>query len=282
VRFENVTPENLKVAPLSDRAFRLWFGAVCYCSRAQSDGRVPAVAITNLSVTANKCAVEELVRAGLVQRLDEATYLVHDYLDYNPSRERLAGVRESNRDRVARWRAEHARNGVTDTDVTHYSNSTLPGGTGMVVKPLVVDVVNDHDKGDPDSARERSRRAAQDQPPSSMPPSLLDVLAPTLDVLAAVQSERGGQVPTVRGVGLALARFPDRDHLAVVRELEHWALAGAGQARPVRDWARTLATFLERSPAASAVRVASNGHRAEGPVSPLLRKLRETEAARNG
>jgi hypothetical protein len=146
-----------------------------------------------------------------------------------------------------------------------------------------------NDKGEPDSARERTRRAAQDKPPASLPAALAGTVAPVLAVLSAVQSERGGQVPTVRGVGLAIARFPDRDHQAVVRELEHWALAGAGQARPVRDWARTLATFLERSPAGSAVRAAQNGHAAgrPGSVGPLIAELdqldrQEAEVLRNG
>jgi hypothetical protein len=52
-------------------------------------------------------------------------------------------------------------------------------------------------------------------------------------------------------VGLAIAHYPDRDHLTVLRELEHWALAGTGQAKTVKDWARTYGTFLERAPAGS-------------------------------
>jgi len=87
-------------------------------------------------------------------------------------------------------------------------------------------------------------------------PELAARLDPVLAVLAAVQAERGGAVPTVRGVGLALVAFPRRDHVAVVRELEHWALAGRGQRKPVKDWVRTYRTFLEGAVDASPSRTA--------------------------
>jgi len=76
-------------------------------------------------------------------------------------------------------------------------------------------------------------------------PEYADRLHPVLAVLTRVQAERGGEVPTLRGVALALAARPGRDHLAVAHELEHWALAGRGRERAVRDWVRTYRTFLE-------------------------------------
>ena len=118
VRFENTTPDNLKVAPLSDRAHRLWFNAVCYCSRARSNGRVPAAIITTLSYSGSGKCVEELMAAGLLERPDEQTYLVHDYLDYNPSRERLDDMRDATRERVAKHREKRDGNSVTQDSVT--------------------------------------------------------------------------------------------------------------------------------------------------------------------
>lgn len=115
VRFENTTPDGLKVAPLTDRAHRLWFNAICYCSRARSSGKVPAALILNLSPTANAKAVGELLSAGLLERPDEKMYLVHDYLDYNPSRERIEEMREGNRDRVARHREKRDGNALQET-----------------------------------------------------------------------------------------------------------------------------------------------------------------------
>lgn len=97
----------------------------------------------------------------------------------------------------------------------------------------------------------------------------------TLRALEVLQSERGGYEPTVHGVGLVLIRFPDRDHQAVVHELEHWALAGSGQNRQIRDWTRTLATFLERSPSGSAPRSSAVRPRS-GEMSELDRKRLES------
>lgn len=106
-------------------------------------------------------------------------------------------------------------------------------------------------------ARARPKRADPNAPPDDLPPNLRPVLDSVLAALAKLQGERGGNAPTVRGVGLALVRFPDRDHMRSVRELEHWALAGNGQGRPVKDWARTFATFLDRSPVGAPLREAA-------------------------
>jgi hypothetical protein len=86
---------------------------------------------------------------------------------------------------------------------------------------------------------------ATSRPGADAPVEHADRLHPVLAVLTRVQAERGGEVPTLRGVALALAARPGRDHLAVAHELEHWALAGGGRGRSVRDWVRTYRTFLE-------------------------------------
>ena len=114
VRVENTMPESLKVAPLTDRSFRLWMHALCYCSRAKTDGRVPAALVLSLSPSANRRSVDELVNAGLFEPVEDG-YLVHDYLDYNPSRARIRELKDAAKERTARW-----RNG--DGDVTRHKN----------------------------------------------------------------------------------------------------------------------------------------------------------------
>lgn len=115
VRFENTTPDSVKVASVSDRAHRLWFNAICYCSRAQSDGFVPAQLVLGLSVTATKATVSELVDAGLLEPVERG-YQVHDYLDHNPSRARITEMKQAARDRTQRW-----RDGSGDEDVTRHN-----------------------------------------------------------------------------------------------------------------------------------------------------------------
>jgi hypothetical protein len=125
IEFDNRAPENIKIVVVSDRAFRLWFNACCYCNRNLTDGRVPAALIQGLSVTATKRTVGELLNASLLERLDGDTFLVHDYLDHNPSRADVEEERRRSRERTAKWRSgqdvtRHQRitNGIRDAHVT--------------------------------------------------------------------------------------------------------------------------------------------------------------------
>lgn len=106
------------------------------------------------------------------------------------------------------------------------------------------------------SARKRPtiRTVDQDTYPETLVDELRDRAAAALTVLERVHGERGGNRPTRRGVGLAIAAFPNRDHLAVAGELEHWSTAGNGATKPQKDWARLFRTFLERSPEATPAR----------------------------
>lgn len=119
VRVENTMPENIKIAPISDRGFRLWMHAVCYCSRAQTDGLVPAALACSLSLTATKRIVEELVEAGLFEPV-AGGYRVHDYLNHNPSRARISELREAAKTRTARW-----RDGASDENVTRHDDDAV-------------------------------------------------------------------------------------------------------------------------------------------------------------
>lgn len=142
VRFDNRTPDNLKVERISDRAHRLWFNACCYCSRAESDGFVPATKILLLSASANRKTVDELLDVGLLEAVPEG-YLVHDYLNYNPSRRRIAEMREGTRERVAKHREGRSGNGVTDGgNVTALltRDSHARDRTDTEPKPEVVDL----------------------------------------------------------------------------------------------------------------------------------------------
>lgn len=119
VKFENSTPDNLKVELVSDGAFRLWFNASCYCSRGLTDGIVSADRLRRLYPKVTKRLVHELVKAGLLDQIDAETFKVHDYLTYNPSRAEVKDMqaeaaerRKDNRDRVNRYRARLRGNPV--------------------------------------------------------------------------------------------------------------------------------------------------------------------------
>src|SRR5689334_16767075 len=64
-------------------AIGLWARAISYCSRHLTDGHVPASKLAKLDGSTE--LADHLVTVGLFERTPTG-YLVHDFLDYNPSR----------------------------------------------------------------------------------------------------------------------------------------------------------------------------------------------------
>lgn len=111
VRLDHGMPENRKVMGISDAAFRLYVEAICWCSRQESDGHIPASFIRRLGKAK---AVQELVDVGL---LDDAVggYAVHDYLDFQRSAEEITAYRSAKGEAGAlgnhkRWHVARRRN----------------------------------------------------------------------------------------------------------------------------------------------------------------------------
>jgi len=80
--------EHEKVTGLSDRAFRVHVGALCYAARSNTDGRVPRSHLAVLRGTVRHA--DELVAAGLWDTSAGGGWSIHDYLQYNPSAADLA------------------------------------------------------------------------------------------------------------------------------------------------------------------------------------------------
>ena len=90
VRMDHGLPEHPKFVGLSDRAFRVWFEAVCWSSRLERDGDVPAANAKKLGLTGK--ALRELLEAVLVETTDTG-FLLHDYLDFQRSKEEIEAFR---------------------------------------------------------------------------------------------------------------------------------------------------------------------------------------------
>lgn len=110
VRLDHGMPENPKVVGLSDAAFRLYVEAICWCSRQETDGKIPAAMMKRLGRAKD---TTELVSAGLIDR-DGRDFEVHDYLAFQRSRQEIAEFRESRSDRGkkgnhARWHVARRR-----------------------------------------------------------------------------------------------------------------------------------------------------------------------------
>lgn len=112
VRLDDSFAEHPKVIGLSDAAFRTHVNAICYCNRQLTDGRVP-------SVLGNGCT-EELLDAGVWER-NGSGFLVHDYLDYQPSKEEVLAEREKAAERMRRLRS----NGVRPNNKENITRSSV-------------------------------------------------------------------------------------------------------------------------------------------------------------
>jgi hypothetical protein len=91
IRITNTILENRKIVGLSDKAFRAYIAAICYCSRQETDGLIVKAA---LPLIAPPKVIAELVEAGLLER-DGRGYAVHDYLKHQRRAVEIRSYREA-------------------------------------------------------------------------------------------------------------------------------------------------------------------------------------------
>ena len=99
--------EHPKIGGLPDGAFRLWVQALAYCQKFLTDGAVNAVALKGLRAYSSKRRAE-LVSVGLWNEAEAGAVVVHDFLDWNDSKEDVLRARKDSKERRQRWRDRHA------------------------------------------------------------------------------------------------------------------------------------------------------------------------------
>ena len=106
VRLDDLFPDHPKVQRVSDHAAWMFVCGLCYCARLRTDGVIPEAAVTTLTHARKPMVLaEELVEVGLWDRGDRE-FLVHDFLEYNPSSAKLA---ERRTDATVRKRSQRDR-----------------------------------------------------------------------------------------------------------------------------------------------------------------------------
>ena len=91
IRLDNTMPENPKVVGLSDGAFRLFVEAICWCSRQEKDGDIPAAMMRRIGTPRH---IRELVDANLLAQT-ATVFTIHDYLKHQRSADEIGSFRES-------------------------------------------------------------------------------------------------------------------------------------------------------------------------------------------
>ena len=116
---------NLKVLGLSDRAFRLYVTGLNWSVSQLTDGHIPEVALPLVLPTATPAtrskAIAELVAAGLWDPCSSHSapcWLVHDFAEYQPTRDSVEADRTRNRNRQRKWRDKQRTDGVSNALVT--------------------------------------------------------------------------------------------------------------------------------------------------------------------
>lgn len=128
-------PDHPKVVMCSDAAVALWMRSIAYANRHSTDGFVPSEMLPRLTRDRRPNALSaELVNAipptyskGLWEPV-EGGWMIHDFLDYSPSRADVVAKRRADAERQSRHRATRDSQSESrcDNAVTHGVSPSVP------------------------------------------------------------------------------------------------------------------------------------------------------------
>src|SRR5690242_9635848 len=126
VRLDDKLPHHPKVRGLGKlryAALGLHVEALCYASEYLTDGVIPAQVVRDYP----RKLVEALLAAGLWHRGGDGNVTLHDFLDYNPSRDVVLGKRAAARDRMNAARSrEHVANFASGSQEPANARTRVP------------------------------------------------------------------------------------------------------------------------------------------------------------
>lgn len=131
VRLHDGAMGSLKIVRLSNSAFRLWIKGLCYCQLNLTDGLIPREALhgfeTKRADVEMLCRVLVAGKSALWEPIEGFGFKVHDYLDWNDSKDEVQDKRVAAKLRTAESRARaKERNAVSNTLPTPYVTRTFP------------------------------------------------------------------------------------------------------------------------------------------------------------
>lgn len=155
VKLDDQIMRNPKVRGISRDAFALHVAGLCYCATALTDGRIPDrdLPLVAAEALAPESSASDLEKADLWERTDDG-WMIHDYLDYQPSRADVMDDRRKARERKQRQRSKdrppdghagsHAVTGPV-TDSGRHAGSHEPPSR-PVPSPDIPPVVSESDR----------------------------------------------------------------------------------------------------------------------------------------
>lgn len=239
VRFDDQFPIHRKTAGLSDAAFRLHVAAIFWCARNLTDGFVPRSDLDDVCArvrTPERFAAELVVR-GAWHLGDEQCpsgkcaapakgdgWVIHDYLEYQPSAKRVRDDRADSARRQQEWR-DRRRNAV--------SNAVSNGGSNSA----------------PSRTRTRPEVPPTDSLRSSVPPTGGDADA---EQQAKPKPKRGTRIPDDFALTDAMRdwgreNYPGVDGEKVTDEFIDYWRGVPGQRGVKVDWIATWRNSVRRA-----------------------------------
>lgn len=257
IKVHNGLLDHPKVEPLSDGAFRLLVGLWCWCSRQQTDGRVPGGVWARRGAPRTR---RELVAAGLVEE-DEDGVVMHDYLEHQESAEQIRERREKRVQAGRKGGQARSRNQASAT-ASAQAGATASGKPAGGTSQAEVDV-------DGENERTTSSRA------SAPAVRVADATAP------ADERAAGGEDARVL-VGEWIDHCGDRPPSRVVGHVAKELGLMLGEGIPYVDVRAGLAAWHGRGLHPSALASVVHEHRTADQRTPRLSRREQEQAATDG
>jgi len=123
-------PDHPKILAAGPTAELLHIHALIYCNKHLTDGFLPSDAVKRLIHVNARGPAERLVDLGLWEKV-VGGYQIHDFLEWNPSREKVLAERARSAARQAKSRVSNAvttpvTNGVTSPEVREKFSGPVP------------------------------------------------------------------------------------------------------------------------------------------------------------
>jgi len=119
IKLDDQFADHPKVIAAGPLAAWLYVCGLTYCGRYLTDGWIPEGQVRKLADLDDAAEqAQRLVDVGLWERVDDG-YIVHDYLEYNPTGAKVKSERAANARRQAEWRERNRQDdGQFGDDVT--------------------------------------------------------------------------------------------------------------------------------------------------------------------
>lgn len=141
VRIDDQFPDHPKVAAVGPQAAWLHVCGLCYAARYLTDGFVPDAIVSRLTIFEDVTPLVTLLVTHALWAQVDGGYMIHDFLEYNPSREQVMQEREAGAKRISEWRKRKkssrnaSGNAVTPPPSNAVSNTLSNGVPGPYPMP---------------------------------------------------------------------------------------------------------------------------------------------------